>query len=170
LVEQPNGVWRLRITLDARYPEIINEACRSVRELLPANRIGTWPRIGCVDVGAYSRQLRCWFPQHGSGPKHLRPIHLEPWQEHLVALTPKNFLRGLIHSDGCRFVNRVRRGSRAYAYPRYTFTNHSADIRALFCRTCDCVGIEWRAMNATTISVARRRAVARLDSFVGPKH
>jgi hypothetical protein len=56
-----------------------------------------------------------------------------------------------------------------YAYPRYNFSNASADIRQIFCDACDLLGIEWRVMNARNISVARRRSVALLDSFVGPK-
>ena len=58
---------------------------------------------------------------------------------------------------------------KAYAYPRYQFSNRSAEIRQLFCAACDCLGIEWRQMNAFNISVARRRSVERLDEFVGPK-
>lgn len=79
------------------------------------------------------------------------------------------FLRGLIHSDGCRFTNRVRARGKAYAYPRYNFTNASDDIRNLFTLTCELLGIEWRQMNARNISIARRDSVARLDRFVGPK-
>lgn len=63
----------------------------------------------------------------------------------------------------------MRRHGRAYAYPRYTFTNGSADIRALFTASCDRLGIAWRQMNATNVSVARRASVERLDAFVGPK-
>jgi hypothetical protein len=91
------------------------------------------------------------------------------WQERLVRRHPELFLRGLLHSDGCRSMNTIRHGGTVYAYPRYNFTNASADIRKLFCDTCDLLGIEWRVMNARNISVGRRRSVARLDEFVGPK-
>jgi hypothetical protein len=66
-------------------------------------------------------------------------------------------------------MNRVVSGGRHYAYPRYTFSNVSDDIRGIFCDTCDALGIEWRRMNAKNISVAKRASVARLDEFVGPK-
>jgi hypothetical protein len=56
-----------------------------------------------------------------------------------------------------------------YAYPRYQFSNRSEDIKQLFCEACDRLGVEWRRMNAYTISVARHRGVALLDEFVGPK-
>jgi hypothetical protein len=67
-------------------------------------------------------------------------------------------------------MNRVRgQSGRRYVYPRYIFTNASADIRWLFCDACDALGIKWRRMNARNISIARRESVALLDQFVGPK-
>jgi hypothetical protein len=66
-------------------------------------------------------------------------------------------------------MNRVRVNGKDYAYPRYNFTNHSADIRRLLTDTLDQLGIAWRQMNAVDISVARREAVAALDAFIGPK-
>ena len=56
-----------------------------------------------------------------------------------------------------------------YAYPRYFFTNMSGDIRDLFCRTCETLGIRWTQSNHRNISVSHRRSVAVLDAFVGPK-
>jgi len=45
----------------------------------------------------------------------------------------------------------------------------SDDIRALFCRTCHRLGIEYTHNKWNEVSIARRRSVALLDSFVGPK-
>jgi hypothetical protein len=123
----------------------------------------------CVVAVVYSNHLVCLFPQHGPGPKHCRAIELAGWQRDLVREEPRQFLRGLIHSDGSRFTNRVRAGGKTYAYPRYNFTNASSDIRSLFVDACDQLGIEWRQMNSRNISIARRDSVARLDRFVGPK-
>jgi hypothetical protein len=82
-------------------------------------------------------------------------------------------LRGLIHSDGCRCTNRVRRqvggGWRMHEYPRYFFTNASADIRSIFVEACELTGVECRPNNARNLSIARRHSVALLDSFVEPK-
>ena len=66
-------------------------------------------------------------------------------------------------------MNLIRGRDKVYSYPRYFFTNTSADIRALFCDACDRLGIQWRRTNATNISVARRESVARMDEFIGPK-
>lgn len=106
--------------------------------------------------------------------KHTRKIELNPWQEEIVAEFTQEFIRGLIHSDGCRSMNRVRRrlacSERWYEYPRYLFTNASDDIRRLFTDALDRLGIEWKRSNKRVISVARKEAVARLDEFVGPKY
>jgi hypothetical protein len=53
---------------------------------------------------------------------------------------------------------------------RYLFVNQSADIHRLCGQTLDRLGVAWRFSKPTTISVARREAVARLDVFVGPKY
>jgi hypothetical protein len=56
-----------------------------------------------------------------------------------------------------------------YEYPRYQFSNRSADIQGIFTDACDRAGIEWRQMNEWTISVAQRASVETLDHFIGPK-
>src|SRR5437868_9176758 len=79
--------------------------------------------------------------------------------------TRRLFLRGLLHADGCRVLNRVNGKS----YPRYFFTQVSQDIRDIFCRTCDQLGIVTTSRSRKTVSVARASSVALLDSFVGAK-
>lgn len=93
----------------------------------PSTRLSARPEGQLVIVSVYSRQLLCLFPQHGPGPKHRRPIRLEPWQQKIVANEPEAFLRGLIHSDGCRFINRVHINGTTYAYPRDNFTSARLD-------------------------------------------
>jgi hypothetical protein len=167
----PRGVYRLTITCCADYPLIIRETASAMNSVLPHNRVGRRLRDGAVDLGCYSKHLPCLFPQHGPGRKHERPIVLEPWQVDIaLAQHPALFLRGLVHSDGCRSINRVRgKNGAIYDYVRYTFSNRSNDIRRLFCDACDRLSVEWRQMNQFNISVARRLSVRRLDQIVGPK-
>jgi hypothetical protein len=133
-------------------------------EVLP-NKVSRTPKIGCTEVASYSKHWPCLFPQHGPGRKHERRIELVPWQQELVDLDPRPLVRGLLHSDGCRVLNWVN----GTPYPRYHFSNVSADIRGIFGRTCDQLGVEWRPNNPWSLSVARRGSVALLDEFVGPK-
>ena len=125
-------------------------------------------------VKSYSKHWACLFPQHGPGRKHQRKIELAGWQHVIVRNFPGEFARGLFHSDGWRGVNRVRRtladGDHWYEYPRYIFGNESADILRLCGEALDQLGVAWRYSRRNSISVARRKAVARLDGFVGPKY
>jgi transcriptional regulator with XRE-family HTH domain len=161
----------LRIYLDMRYPRIIGECVRATRAVRPQNRVWVGRRgpIRCVVVQTYSKWWPALFPQHGVGTKHERPIILTDWQRAMTHAHPQLFLRGLLHSDGTRFMNRIRHGDRIYEYPRYQFANRSEDIKAIFCEHLDLLGIAWRRANAMNISIARREAVAALDEFVGPK-
>jgi len=165
-------VYRLRISCCDAYPKIMDEVASAIRTVLDV-KVGRTQRIGCTEVGAYSRQWPCFFPQHGPGPKHERPIVLEPWQADLVMAKPRPFIRGLIQSDGWRGNNvAIRETDLAIeyrTYTRYQFTNKSRDIRDLFCWSLDLVGAHWTQSNVWTISVSRRKDVHYLDSFVGPK-
>ena len=114
------------------------------------------------------------FPQHGPGKKHLRPIVLASWQLDLTRAHPGALIRGLIHSDGCRVINRFRtelpsgRVAR-YSYVRYFFTNHSADIRQIFIDHCELLGIRVTQCNHRNLTVSHRDSVAILEELVGPK-
>jgi hypothetical protein len=168
--------FQLRVTLDGAYPDIIGDCAGAMILSLPV----VDPRIRCdrverrVNVSAASKNWPRLFPQMGPGPKHERPIILAPWQREIVESHPWPFVRGLIHSDGCRTVNRFKTrlpsGRVAkYAYPRYFFSNLSADIRGLFCESCEQLGLRWTQSNPRNISISHRTSVALLDENVGPK-
>ncbi|NEB30510.1 helix-turn-helix domain-containing protein [Streptomyces sp. SID14446] len=168
----------LVITLDDAWPGIQDSAERALRAVFPHNATCRVRTVGAHNIKVYFKHLVCLFPQHGPGRKHERPIVLEPWQRDIVDACPWDFVRGLIHSDGCRITNWTTRlvgGERKrYEYPRYFFTNVSDDIRQLFTDTLDRLGVAWthctRHGNPYNISVARRASVALLDAHVGPKY
>jgi hypothetical protein len=166
----------LEISLDPRYPGIVDECLASIQCTVGAKpRVSrrTTPKGEAIRLVATSPLWMLAFPQYGIGKKHERTIALADWQQHLVDRFPRQFLRGLIQADGSRVINRFRvglaSGSREYAYPRYFFTNLSTDIQRLFCESCTRLEIRWTRSNYKNISVADRRSVALLDSFVGPK-
>jgi hypothetical protein len=97
------------VALDAAYPEIIDECWVAMALTLPGCRpVKQKMHYECVRVVSGSVRWPEVFPQHGPGRKHDRPIVLEPWQREIVDAFPREFLRGLIHSDGCRTVNRFK--------------------------------------------------------------
>jgi hypothetical protein len=158
-------VYRLRITLDVAYPGIIAACAHAMAEVLPrAQRVAKVPRKGCCDVSSYWKGWPCLLPQVGPGKKHHRPIVLSSWQDELVARHPAQLLRGLIHSDGCRFINTGTN----WVHPRYSFSNRSDDIRRIFCEACDRLGLHYTTC-PYTVYVSRRADVAVLDEHVGPK-
>jgi hypothetical protein len=168
----------LSVFCNATQTGLVAAAEDAMRKVMPLSSVSQRGKPGCVEVKSYSKHWTCMFPQHGPGKKHERRIVLEPWQREIVDAHPWEFIRGLIHSDGCRVVNWTTRlvggERRRYEYPRYFFTNTSADIIRLFTDALDRVGVEWRTLNqsraAVTVSVARRASVALLDAHVGPKH
>jgi hypothetical protein len=167
----------LRITLDLAHPGIVDEASAAVLATVQEINLCRydWAHRGrVVLLQATSSIWPYAFPQHGPGKKHLRPIHLKPWQAEITRTHPRELIRGLIHSDGCRCVNRFKTKLpsgrvAAYAYVRYFFSNLSEDIKDIFCSHCDLLGIAWSRANPRYVSVHDRRSVAILDRFVGPK-
>jgi len=158
------GVYKLRITCCDAYPSLMADCALAMAEILP-NHVGRVRRTGCTDLYTYSKHWPCLLPQHGPGHKHDRDIALLEWQRSIVDRFPAPLLRGLIHSDGCRVLNKVN----GRAYPRYEFSNASPDIHNLFTRACDLMGVEWRPRSLRVLSVARRSSVRLLDEFIGPK-
>jgi hypothetical protein len=177
----PRDVYKLRIFLDLAYPGIIKECEGRLRTLFPRNGINRQLRRSNyvenaepsnAEVSVYSKSILCLFPQHGPGKKHERRIWLAEWQQRLAERWPEALLRGMIQSDGCRFMNTGRGGWR---HPRYSFSNLSTDLTSIFCTACDCLGLHWTGAfpkdetKAVTIYVSRKDDVARMDEFVGPK-
>ncbi|QNE77998.1 transcriptional regulator [Streptomyces finlayi] len=168
------GVYSLRIACADAWPGLIDAYAEAIRKVRPSNKVCRVQSQGCQYVTSFSKHWPCFFPQHGSGKKHDRRIALEPWQQNIVDAHPWEFIRGLIHSDGCRVINWTTRliggKQRRYEYPRYFFSNLSADIMGLFTDTLDLVGVEWKRPNSRNISVARRASVSLMDAHVGPKY
>jgi hypothetical protein len=161
----------LRISACTDYPQVatdIRDAIVAVRGTVPGGVRGSHSdRV--LNIQSYWTHWPCLLPQHGPGRKHERPIVLADWQRAIVEAHPWSLIRGLIHSDGCRVINRVVVHGKAYEYPRYFFSNESVDIQAIFTAALDEVGVRWRNNRGNSVSIARRASVARLDEHVGPK-
>jgi hypothetical protein len=155
--------YRLQIYLHAGNRELIDRVALAIKTLVADRSVTLIPHHGAIAVSSYFVGWPWLFPQHGVGRKHTRPIVLESWQEEIVTWYPADFARGCIESDGSRH-RRVVNGKN---YPAYNFVNMSEDILGLFTAACDRLGIRWRRASRTTISIARRPDVARLDALFG---
>jgi hypothetical protein len=71
--------WKLRIYLDTRYAEIVNESRALLQRCFPHHSVGTaYGHEGRMTVlSVHSSHLPCLFPQHGRGMKHERRILLD---------------------------------------------------------------------------------------------
>jgi hypothetical protein len=125
-----DGCWRRRAghgasgsRSTAAYPTIAEEVCAAITDLR-GRRAKPHPVVGerCLVVASSWRSWICLLPQHGPGKKHRRRIELLPWQQDLVEQAPGALLRGLIHTDGWRGVNRVVSKGKRYEYLRYQFS------------------------------------------------
>ncbi|WP_371401679.1 helix-turn-helix domain-containing protein [Kribbella sp. NBC_00662] len=165
------GVFTLQIINDARYVDLIREIAETIKRVKPNASPCLRGGGGAVRVEARWKHWPCLFPQHGPGRKHLRKIELEGWQREIVAKYPEQLLRGLFHSDGCRFVNWASKPAtgKRYYYVRYMFSNESDDIRKILTDALDLLGIGWRRPRRNVIAVSRKEAVSVLDGFVGAK-
>lgn len=165
----------LRVSLDSVYPAIVDEVSTALTHIFSPARVRQYvrkhKRLTIVQLSHPS--LVVAFP-HGPGRKHLRSIELAGWQVALTERYPQALLRGLIHSDGERCINRfdtVLPSARTahYEHPRYFFSNRSEDIRRIFCTHCDMLAARWTQSNHRNISMSHRESVARLNGFIGAK-
>jgi hypothetical protein len=173
LTEQRRGVFALHIFNDTRYIGLNLHVIELMRIVKPHSRPHTRVVPGCTITTVSWKHWPCLFPQHGPGRKHERTLVMADWQRKIVETHPADFLRGLFHSDGCRVNNwatrPVAQEKKRYEYPRWQFTNMSADIMRWCGEALDLVEIPWRRSNHKTLSVSTRAGVARLDELIGPK-
>jgi Homeodomain-like domain len=109
--EHRRRVSKLRIVLDVKYPGIVDECAEAIASTMPSNAVGRVLKPSdCFEVYSYSRSWPSLFPQHGPGKKHGRRIWLADWQQVLAERWPEALVRGLIQSDGHRFINTGRGG------------------------------------------------------------
>lgn len=95
ITSHARGVFRLRVTLDSRYPGIVSCASRAMNEVLPRNRVGVHGRTrsNATAVTCYSKSWPKLLPQHGPGVKHRRTITLYPWQRRITSSFPRELVR-----------------------------------------------------------------------------
>jgi hypothetical protein len=83
ITSHARGVFRLRVTLDSRYPGIVSCASRAMNEVLPRNRVGVHGRTrsNATAVTCYSKSWPKLLPQHGPGCQASAHNHALPMAE-----------------------------------------------------------------------------------------
>ena len=112
---------RLRISCDTSYPKLIKHIIKSLKLLLPNNKIGIVRRKRtCVDISIYSNflpKLLGW--KWDAGPKDKQNVQVPNWikAEHKFI---RECLRGLLQTDGCIYKDR--------GYTMIGFVNTSTNL------------------------------------------
>lgn len=171
LSKMNKGVYRIRITLDAKYPGIINKVKTCVSTVMPNNKTSLVKRyveeyLSCVDVSCYSKDWVNLFPFYQPGYKWKYKIQLTDWQKSVVENYPKEFWLGLFHSDGSRY--KQTNANKYY----YQFAQKSEDITNLFMWCSNLLGIKYGiTKNKTTnrIQIYNKDSIIFLDTFAGSK-
>lgn len=159
---------KLRLYNDSKYPILNDLILKSLRSIFPNRKsyIYKQKQHNCCEISVYDPNLSIIFPQHGKGKKHERKIELNSLQENIVSNYPKEFLRGLLMSDGCRYVSN--------GYIMYQFTNKSKDLINIFIKYASLLGLKTRIVKkpdgSQNVFITTRNSVNILETFVGPKN
>lgn len=165
-ISNAKRVKKMRIFLDDKYPLIQQEVRENLQNIFENNKVSDCQKEGCKEIFCYSKKMEFLFPQYGKGKKHQRKISLKRWQHDICCDFPKEFIKGLIHSDGSRYHGDYK-GER---YDRYQFTNVSEDIRKIFRKYCKKIGVRTaNAKGAKNVFINRPKDVGYLDTFIGFK-
>lgn len=166
----------LMIANQASFVEMNNLITHSLQLLFPNKTIKHYYRKNsdCVNIKVHAMSLDELFLS-GKGVKHTRKIELKEWQDNICKQYPKDFIKGLIESDGCRF-----QPVKKYEYTVYQFANASKDIHSILQKFCDILEIEYTfrtrlykqpSKNATMFLTCfnKKKAFETLESFIGKK-
>jgi len=164
-INEMKRTHRLRISLDKKYNNIINETIHNLNVLFKQNSVNVINKKGeWVEISVYSNSLNSLFP-NGKGKKHLRKITLTDFQKNNI--NHEFLLRGLFHSDGCFYK------SDKYYY--YNFTNKSKDIIDIFINCLNNIGVEYK-LNYNTksdiykVNIYKKKDVIKLYTILGVKN
>lgn len=161
---------KLTITLDKRYDSLNEYTCEVFSRFFNKSPYvfdrSTCGRGNAIDIIHHSKKLPYFFPQHGRGRKHNRPIILTKWQTDIV--DPVSILKGLIMSDGSIYFDRQSNDT------KINFTNKSHDIIGIFEKYLSLIGISFKTYvksktNIKMTTIHKISDVDKLISLIGTK-
>lgn len=163
--------FRLRIFLDEKYSHLNNYAKNMMEFIFADNSVSVYkPGLNHICIGVYNSELIDLFPQHGFGNKWQRKIELKDWQNEI--LNKEFFLKGLIHSDGCFYEEKI---NKKYLYERFMFSNKSIDLHEIFQNICNSLNIEYDFQHKGNTNgvwqtrIAKKESVKKLKQIIGTK-
>jgi hypothetical protein len=131
------SVFCLKVSCDIKYPNIYKNIIKTIKSIMPLNSVKSIAGknndgyTSWIDVYCYSQDWKYFFPFFKEGTKHSYTIELESWQRTIIETYPKEFVKGLIQTDGHRYVVNNK-----YKPVRYGFTQKSLDIMNIFLWGC----------------------------------
>jgi hypothetical protein len=170
-IDKQPRTYRLRICLHCEQDKVIKDLVDSLSLIFPNNKIQKVKikNAAALFVGVYSNRLPLLFPHIGSKEKHKRKIKLNYHQKKILSKieNAKSFIKGLIHSDGCRYIINDQ--------VRYDFKNKSIDIVKLFIKYCNICGVRTASVRLSDngcyiVSIYRNKDAAALEEFIGSKY
>ncbi len=123
-LSNPNGrATRLRVTCDAKYPNLANDIISTLREIFPQNKVSvvyTPNKSTYFNISVYSNKLNEYMPwMVGRGSKLIQHARVPTWiRTHKRYSKP--CLRGLLQTDGSIYQDR--------GYLMINFTNHVKEL------------------------------------------
>lgn len=172
--------YTLLISNQADFTRMNKEIESALIDIFPNKTIKFYKRkkSNCINIKLTAVNLHFLFP-HGIGKKHTREIELTSWQDDLLKKYPKEFIKGLIESDGCRFAPRKKQ---CPTYIIYQFTNCSLDIHKFLQKASTQIGLNFtfrltKSKNKPSHYALKywtcfndRKSFKILDDFIGPKN
>ena len=136
-LSNPNGrAVRLRITCDNKYPNIIKNIVKTIKKILPLNKVSLVKRTkNCTDISCYSNQLENllgWKALRGS--KKQQKVKVPQWIKRNKTYTI-NCLRGLIETDGSIYMDR--------GYKMVNFVTYIPTLKTDFLRMLKTIGFTY---------------------------
>ena len=162
--------YKIRIALDEKYYNIIEECEKNFKELFPSSSVGIYKvkNKNMYFVNVYSCNLLELFPQHGDGLKYKRDIKLEKFQYDII--DDVQLIKGLIHSDGCLY----KANNKGYISFFYNFTNMSKNIIDILCGSLDNININYKINkhknDVYLVNIYKQKDFIKLYSLIGTKN
>jgi len=169
-INECKRTFRIRVFLDKKFSKLNEMVNSNFKKIFPNNSVCMVEQkdTNGIYFSVYNNELPIVFPQHGLGKKHDRIIKLIKWQKDILAISC--FLKGLIHSDGCFYSEKI---SNKYLYERYMFSNKSIDLHELFQDICNKLNIEYDFQNkgdgVWQTRISKKNSVKKLKQIIGTK-